>query len=199
MARAYPEGTHLVQVDDDVVNLKVVRLSGGGVKTKVTAKPGALHRCVTFAERAMRAEGAFMRGCNPSANSFFLKPGEVSRKNGLVLGSLFGCRNRHDATLQASLSTGGQREDVERTLRHVVRDGRVVRLMFCAVTSRHTQNGGGMQAEHGRPEHRDAEARSVARQLARLWPNLGDVDAKDDRKFRFKPVGPAPLVRRRVL
>ena len=91
----------------------------------------------------MHDHGSLIWGLNVSANGFYMKEGEVFCKWGLVIGSLFGTRNRHDDSLQASCSPLGQHEDVERSCRFIERDGIVLRFKSVAVVSVYQTMPGG--------------------------------------------------------
>ena len=191
MARAYPERMHLVQIDDDIEGMKTV-VSSTGPCQGTEASKGTLDKIIRLAAKLMSQEACCLWGLNPSDNEFYM-PCSVSRKHGLVLGSCFGLLNRWEDTLLPSLSSSGQHEDVERTIRHLERDGRVLRMSFAAVVSKYRTNLGGMQATFGKPAWREMEAQRVAKEMARRWPQFGYVKPTDSCQFVWRHKGLMPL------
>ena len=134
IARAYPENLHLIHIDDDIECMKMaVRRKNKNVVVEATK--GDFEKIIKLGAKLMQTQSCFLWGLNPSSNDYFLKR-SVSRKNGLVLGSCFGILNRWDTGLLASISERGHHEDVERTLRHIERDGRVPVDDVCSSPSR---------------------------------------------------------------
>ena len=100
---------------------------------------------------------------------------------------------RPTACIESSISERGHHEDVERTLRHIERDGRVLRMSFATLVSKYCGNSGGMQATYTTPKDRSADARRITQLLAQRFSQLGRVDPDDSSKFNFLPKGPKPL------
>lgn len=157
VAMAYPEGTHLVQLDDDVTDLR------RKVDDKV-AEPVA--DALTEFRRGFAActeHGARLWGVYPVLNPMFMK---ARVRAGLVfcIGHLWGVVNSHDPDRQVQLAN---KEDYERTLRWHHADGVVVRLDDVAAQTR-MFGAGGLQADD-QPERRNLNRREV-QQLLAWWP-----------------------------
>lgn len=158
--RAYPAGTPLVQVDDDVIN--VVR----GVDLKTLQPVDDLHGWFVEAFAVTAGADLYVWGVNAVANAFFMRPGRPP-STGLkfLIGSLWGCWTRpghpvHDLTVPV-------KEDYETSLRAWWWDGGAVRFDDIAVKADHYTTPGGCQ------EYRDpAMSERVVQQLITEWPGL---------------------------
>ena len=73
----------------------------------------------------MPAEGAFLWGTNVGVSLLSFPVDHVSKNLGLVIGPLYGIRNRRDPSLHA---TRDALEDNERAVLFWIRDGVVLRL-----------------------------------------------------------------------
>ncbi len=154
---AYPEGTHLVQLDDDVTDLR----------RKVDDKEAEpVADAMAEFERGFAActsHGARLWGVYPVLNPMFMK---ARIRSGLVfcIGHLWGVINTHDPERQVQLAN---KEDYERTLRYYQADGVVVRLDDVAARTR-MFGAGGLQAED-QPD-RSRLNRTEVMQLLAWWP-----------------------------
>ena len=120
---------------DDAIECMKMAVRRKNKNVVVEATKGDFEKIIKLGAKLMQTQSCFLWGLNPSSNDYFLKR-SVSRKNGLVLGSCFGILNRWDTGLLASISERGHHEDVERTLRHIERDGRVPVDDVCSSPSR---------------------------------------------------------------
>jgi hypothetical protein len=156
IARYYPAGTDLVEVDDDVTG--VVRAVDS--HTLVDLAPGEL---VGVLADCIARSGGRLWGWYPVANPYFMRH---SMRTGLwyIIASLCGYR-----------VTGGDhelvvlddKEDFERSCRFYVAQGSVVRFERLAVRSRYYTEPGGMQLTRT-PE----TIAAGARRLVELFPGL---------------------------
>ncbi len=159
IARFYPEGTHVVQADDDL----------NAVHRRIDEKH---HEPVVNLQRAVFdrgfdacvEHGAGLWGVYPVLNALFMKP-KVRVGLWYCLGQLWGVINSHAPELQLELS---QKEDYERTLRSFDHYGKVIRLDDVACKSRMYADGG-MQATD-QPDRRKLNDAAV-RLLQARWPN----------------------------
>lgn len=155
IARAYPVGTDLVQVDDDITGM-IEALDSR------TVVPLGSRVADVLADCTARANGRLW-GWYPVANPYFMRKRERAGLH-YVIGSLFGYR-----------VTGGDhelvvlddKEDFERSCRFYVAQGSVLRFERFAVRSRYYTEPGGMQLT--RTPETIAEG---ARRLCGLFPGL---------------------------
>jgi len=129
----YEEGTFLICIDDDVADIDL-----------------SLGNCIDLNSFFLLAfddlieHEAFLFGVYPVWNSFFRKSKEpLSTGLSFIVGSVYGVRIRHDADLETTISHG-EKEDAERTLRHYIKDGCVLRYNKIGIKTRFFSNVGGM-------------------------------------------------------
>jgi hypothetical protein len=158
IALAYPEGTHLVQLDDDLADVRE-RLND-----KEHAPVPDLAALFAEAFAMCHAAGAGLWGVYPVLNAMFMGTGATTDLR-FCIGQLWGVVNRHDPELATELAN---KEDYERTLRWWHHDGVVVRLNNVAPKSRLYQPGGLQAADQ--PDRRNLNRREVQWLLQR-WPD----------------------------
>jgi hypothetical protein len=139
----YPEGTHLVWINDDVKNVQRLNPASLVEANLVKLAEGAFKICA-FAD-------AYLWGVYPVANGLL----RLDLRH--IVGACYGVRLRHDDELQPT--RGDPKEDYERTLRFFRRDGSVVRLDDHAVETTYYNDN---------PPVEPAEANVAA--LERDWP-----------------------------
>jgi len=148
ISRYFPEGTHIVSLDDDLEKLWVKTVPNSLSLEELP--PKGLENIIFDAEKRMRAyKKAHLWGLNPTAskNVRNMKVDGISTRNGEVNGFLYGYRNRHDPDLYPQFSNAT--EDAERSVRYFAKDGIVLRYrMYCCET-RCYENGAGLQANFG--------------------------------------------------
>jgi hypothetical protein len=138
MQSYYPEGTYLMQFDDDLQ--QILRK----VDDKKFEPIENLEEELIFKGfRACEANNAYLFGIYAAANPMFMKH-KISVGLYYCIGSCWGVINRHDNSLSVTLD---DKEDYERTLQHYVKDGNVVRLDNITVKSKYYTEEGGMQVE----------------------------------------------------
>lgn len=181
IAAFYPEGTRLVQMDDDVGDLR------RRVDDKTHEPIEDLASFMAWAFDTTEQAGAGMWGIYPVLNPKFMKD---RTRAGLLflLGQVWGVINSHDPELTVDLD---QKEDYERTLRWWRRDGRVVRIENVAPKSR-MYAAGGMQAED-QPDRSKLNEAAVDRLVA-AWPDNVRVASRVGKVGReLRLVGPKPV------
>lgn len=164
ITRYFPEGSHVVSLDDDVEEL--YRLEDDG-ETLQPLHLGGLQDIIHEARRLMQRTGAHLWSLNVSDNPMYMKRAKVTQRLGLCNGFFWGCIVRHDSRLR--LQHGDGHEDVERTVRYFDLDGVVIRFReFCAKTRCKT-NEGGLQTSLPKEQRRKAEDEGV-QLLTREFP-----------------------------
>jgi len=130
---AYPEGTYLVSLDDDVTDVHWKGLAGSG---KLHTLPnGTLENVVFHAHELMRKHTANIWGfaCTTGMNPQTLWLDGVSTRNGEINGFFYGFLNRHATDLLPQIADAT--EDAERSLRYFSKDKKVLRYrMYCCET-----------------------------------------------------------------
>lgn len=173
ISASYPEGTQLVQLDDDLDDVR----QRTGDKDHVPVPDLQVLFRLAFGWCQAAGPDVGLWGVYPVLNPMFMQPRVVA---GLYfcLGQLWGMYNTHAPHAQVLLD---QKEDYERTLRWYVATGAVVRLDYVATKSR-MYAAGGMQADD-QPDRRQLNHRAV-HHLVTEYPGLVRVA-----KRRSKQVG----------
>lgn len=146
----YPEGTWVLQVDDDLEDL-IHYLS----PTESIPVPN-IRAVIETGFHDMTAGGCTLWGIYPVANPYFMTP-KITYDLKYIVGCFFGIEVKHDPKLQVSLE---DKEDFERTLLHYLADGAVCRLNYVAPKTRYYTEPGGMQ-ETRTKERVDQSAESL--------------------------------------
>lgn len=164
IARAYPAGTRLLCVDDDVRALKA---KAGNKLVPVTDVAAVVERGF----REMDKAGARIWGIYPASNAMFMKD---AVRTGLtyIIGSFWGVHLRGDP---CELVTLEDKEDVERSCRFFERDGTVCRLEDITVISNYYTEPGGMQVTRT-----PARVASSARRMVEMFPRLATYWERKD-------------------
>jgi len=153
----YPEGKYIISMDDDIE--KVIDIKGNTVRDL----PALFQR----GYEALKQNNAYLWGPNKSANPFYLKD-NVSDRFNLIQGPFFGYINRRDADLRIGTADGFY-EDIERTIKHWIKDGVVIRLNDVGYKTNFRTNTGGLQSTN---PQRMAESKVKAYQLMKKYPTL---------------------------
>lgn len=154
----YPAGTQLVQVDDDVRD--VIARTGPNTSTPVAD----LHSLFTEQFGNLHATGLTLWGVYAVANPYFMRH-TLSTDLRYIVGALWGVINQPGA--EHCQVTMDDKEDFERTIKHYLHAGGVLRRNDVAVATRYYSEPGGMQVERT-PERVAASAR----ELVRRYPHL---------------------------
>lgn len=161
IVKYFPEGTHVVSMDDDVE--KFLRLSRDGKKL-VDFKKGDLDVFIQKAFASIEAQNLFIWGIYPMRYAYYMKH-NVTTDLRLILGTAYGFICRHDADL---IPTVDEKEDYETTIRYYLKDGGVMRFNdICLKTIYHSPGGLGKLTDERLRVNRDA-----AKQLQKQYPEL---------------------------
>jgi hypothetical protein len=131
----YPEGTPVVNIDDDVTGL---------LQAPTPKRLQPLPDVVGFCEEAFRITRQChlgLWGVYPVANAYFLKS-TVTTDLRYIVGAFWGVIATHDPRVTVTLE---DKEDFERTIQFYLRDGGVVRCNAVAVQTNYYKEPGGMQ------------------------------------------------------
>lgn len=177
----FPEGTHIVRIDDDIDKINMTLSCFNGIK---------LHDFLQLAFHLCIENNAFLWGLYPVNNPFFIidKP-EVNFNLSYICGNFFGFikRNNEQLKLITTVKTNANKEDVERTLRYWKCDGIIVRFdRIITQTKYYGTDGGGL----GRFNDRLEPMRIATDELLTEFPEYGKkyIKATGMTEFKFKKI-----------
>ena len=173
----YSEGTNLVCIDDDI---EAIDITLGNF--------GDLNSFIISAFDDLDEKDAYLWGVYPVWNKFFRQQ-RPHTSDGLtfIIGCFYGIRIRHDADLETTVSTG-EKEDAERTLRHYIKDGCVVRYNRIGVKTKFFSKGG-----IGLYKERKESVKADTFRMAEAFSTYGKWVERKNGKFEFKL---EPILRR---
>lgn len=192
----YSEGTHIVQMDDDLDKImeliiehqttsdltsrrgntisrasrkKSIRVSRKSSRSSRRMKPITdLDGFITRAFEICKNKGIFLWGVYPLANARFMTP-KITTDLRFIVGPFWGIINRHRPDLRLTID---EKENAERTLQHYVIDGAVLRFNYVGIETRYYKNKGGMQDEG---KNRKEEALKSVYYLHKKYPKLTKI------------------------
>ena len=136
MRRFFPVGTIILGCNDLLGDI-VQKQEGQGL---VSMPPGMLLQWAHHAYAMMRRSGVFLCGLSPSAAAMKMSSTNISRRFGLVSGTLYLEINRRRASLVSRGS--GLIWDLEHTCRFWQTDGMALRYLMFAAVCKYRQAGG---------------------------------------------------------
>lgn len=158
ISRAYPDGQHLVQMDDDV------RGVFAATSPKTLVEVTNLVEVFDGGFEACASVGARVWGMYPICNPFYMHGGQpVTTDLRPIIGVLHGVVN--DQSLR--LTCTGGKEDIERTLLYYEKDRAVVRFNNMAPKQNARTEKGGLQATNLRTHE---SSLADAKSLCSRWP-----------------------------
>ena len=192
----YPEGTHIVQMDDDLDKIMELIIEPqitskrasrrGSITSRLSRKKsGRVSRRSSRSSRRMRPitdldgfitrafeickeKGIFLWGVYPLANARFMTP-KMTTDLRFIVGPFWGIINRHRPDLRLTID---EKENAERTLQHYTIDGAVLRFNNVGIETRYYKNKGGMQDEG---KDRKEEALKSVYYLHKKYPKLTKI------------------------
>ena len=151
ISKYFPEKTHIVSIDDDVADM--LEIKGG--------KFLPTHNLHSFFEKAFNDLSKMklkLWGVFPTPNPFYAEPQQpVTTKLRFIIATLYGYVNRHKMVLDSPIE---EKEDVENTIKHFLKDGGVLRYNHVSFKTKFKNPKGGLGA------HKD---RLIANQKAAEW------------------------------
>ena len=172
----YPEGTNLVQLDDDIDNivelynpLGIKKTSSKEYRKQNTLKTiSNLNKFIINAFKTCIKNKAYLWGIYPVANSYFMNFNtEIGLK--FVVGPFWGCIVRHSNKLKLTID---EKENVQRTLQYFTLDNKVIRFNNISIITKYYKTPGGMQEEK---KNRKQEALKSAKYLHKKYPNITKI------------------------
>lgn len=177
ISKHFPNGTHIVSIDDDVADL--LEIKGG--------KFVPTHDINAFFEKAFK-DAAKMKlnlwGVFPTPNPFYAEPQQpVTTKLRFVIATLYGYVNRHDMVLDSPIE---EKEDVENTIKHFLRDGGVLRYNHVSFKTRFKNPNGGL----GALKERLLANQKAAEWLHKTYPALTRIKVRKNGMHEIVLVAP---------
>lgn len=157
IARRYPAGTDLLQIDDDMRGL--IRRTG----EQTVADVADVDALITAGFDLARRYDCWLWGVYPAPNPYFMKD-RVRVDHLYIGGGMFGVRVRHDP---CELVVLDDKEDFERSIRFYERDGAVLRIEWVSWRTEGYAGAGGLQTVRT-----DPNIERSARWLAARYPGL---------------------------
>lgn len=161
IADAYPAGTRLLQVDDDVRTI----VQAIDKKHLVELPDGALHGWI---EKGFEAADGLLWCIYPAANAFYMDPRKV-RRGGLwyAEGAWFGYTVAPEGQRDHQHVWTDHAEDFERSIRFFQHDGGVCRLDMLSAKTAFWTEPGGMQ-----DTRTDANVEAGIQHVLRTYPGF---------------------------
>ena len=167
----YPEGTHIVQMDDDLEKIVQLNVENGkngknDKNSKKTIEP--ISNLDTFIKKAFllcQTKNIFLWGVYPLANSHFMT-NTITTDLRFIVGPMWGMINRHHPDLELTID---EKENTERTLQYWSMDGKVLRFNNIGIETKYYKNKGGMQNEG---KNRKEEALKSVQYLHNKYPTI---------------------------
>lgn len=172
MRHYYKKGTEVFFMDDDLDGL--YRTTS---KKHVDMKPikhldPVIRRGFTICKKIKTT----LWGFNPVANPFFIYGKGQSIDLKYIIGACYGEIIDHSKSLDVTLE---DKEDYERTIKHFIKNGRVLRYNDIAVKTRYYKEPGGMQVTRTKKRVEDS-----AKFLAKTYPQYCKMNtSKKNKEF----------------
>lgn len=177
----YPEGTQIVQMDDDldkIMELVVKRRETRKTKKSMLTRKSSVEKSVKpivdldgFIRKAFsicKEKKIYLWGVYPLSNARFMTP-TMTTDLRFIVGPMWGIINRHRQDLRLTID---EKENAERTLQHWVIDNAVLRFNNIGIETRYYKNKGGMQNEG---KNRKEEALKSVYYLHQKYPNITKI------------------------
>ena len=166
---SYPKGTNLVFMDDD---LEEIDLS----MTNFTLK-----EFIEYAFQQCYKHGAYLWGVYPVYNPYFRKSRkEMTTCLNFIVGCFYGIIVRHDDDLKIKNMIRGNKDDVENTLNHFIKDGVVLRFNKIAPKTQYFSKGG-----IGLLKDRIESIKEETIALQKAFPNYGRIKIRKNGVYEF--------------
>lgn len=174
----YAKGTQILFLDDDVESVDLTLSS--------MFKGFSLHEFVKKAFDICKKENSHIWGIYPVFNPFFRKPKpEVTTSLKYIVGAFYGVINQPNnkkLLLSITKKFNGQKEDVERTIKYFIQDGKVVRFNRIGFKTKYYGKSGGL----GTFEARLKPMLEASKALKKKYPEFGEITTKKTGMTEFK-------------
>ena len=167
----YKEGQKLLCLDDDIEMIKM-KHPDDSIKSCFDNSFLNLKNEIKKGFDECEISGKHLWGLYPVDNHYFMK-NKISYDYKFIIGNFFGVILHKEANL---LSVG-QIDDYERSIRHYLLDGGVVRLNYLCAKTKFLKNKGGANAEEFERDRRMKEDQQL---LCKKYKNLVYLKTKKD-------------------
>jgi hypothetical protein len=167
----FKEGTEILNLDDDLDGINILKSHSDKFdkRNNYLEELDNLDSFIKLAFKEIKRHNIFLWGIYPINNPYFMTP-LISKDLRLIVGTCWGVINRYDSDL---ILTIDEKEDVERTLQHYVKDKAVMRFNNISVKTTYYKTPGGMQAL-GRDRKKDSLQSAIY--LNKKYPTLTKLD-----------------------
>ncbi len=167
----FKENLEILNLDDDLDGFNILKSHSPVFykKNNYLEKLDDLDSFIKMAFKLLKQSKLYLWGIYPINNAYFMTP-LISKDLRLIVGPCWGVINRHQSDL---ILTIDEKEDVERTLQHYVKDKGVIRFNNISVKTTYYKTPGGMQAL-GRDRKKDALQSAIY--LNKKYPELTKLD-----------------------
>jgi len=172
----WPSGKWIVFMDDDLAKIDL-SLSPQHKKTD-------LNHFIKNAFEITLKEGASIWGVYPVYNPFFRKTKEeMTTCLNYIVGAFYGIINRPEMkSLDLTITkSNGQKEDVERTLKYFLADGKVIRFNKIGFETKYYGKEGGL----GRFEDRLKPMKEASEKLEKKYGKYGSIKTRGNGMTEF--------------
>lgn len=162
----WPEGKHIVYLDDDVSSIDV--------SLSPRFKGKSLDFFLRSAFQECKSRGSFIWGVYPVYNPFFRKDkDEITTCLNFIVATFFGIINRPLLkNIELKLTKkDGNKDDFERTLLYFINDGIVLRFNRIGFQTKYFGSSGGL----GTFEERLKPNKDAVERLKKKYPEYGDI------------------------
>ena len=169
----YPAETHIISLDDDITKLD---LSFTDYKSADELFKSAFEECIK--------QSAYLWGLYPVCNPLCLtKNRPITNHLVFIIGAFYGYINRpNDPDLDLSIcksveNANGNKEDVERSIRYFLKDGKVLRFGRVGFkTQYYGKDGGGL----GKMEDRIESMKNCSLKINETFPSLTKIKIREN-------------------
>ena len=167
----FKEGIEILNLDDDLDGFNILKSHSNvfNKKTNYLEKLDDIDSFIKMAFKTLKENKLYLWGIYPINNPYFMTP-LISKDLRLIVGPCWGVINRHNNDLVLTID---EKEDVERTLQHYVKDKGVIRFNNISVKTTYYKTQGGMQAL-GRDRKKDSIQSAIY--LNKKYPGLTKLD-----------------------
>ena len=166
---SYPEGMNLVFMDDDIEEIDLSM-------TSLTLK-----EFIDYAFQQCNEYGAYLWGVYPVYNPYFRKnQKEMTTCLNFIVGCFYGIIVRHQDDLKIKNMIRGNKDDVENTLNHFIKDRVVLRFNKVAPKTKYFAKGG-----IGLLKDRMESIKEEVIALQKAFPNYGRIKVRKNGVYEF--------------
>ena len=172
----WPSGKWIVFMDDDLAKIDL--------SLSPQFKKGDLDHFIKNAFEITVKEGASIWGVYPVYNPFFRKTKqEMTTCLNYIVGAFYGIINRPEMkSLDLTITkSNGQKEDVERTLKYFLADGKVIRFNKIGFETKYYGKEGGL----GRFEDRLKPMKEASEKLEKKYGEYGSIKTRGNGMTEF--------------